>query len=331
MKKSKKLLSTFKHIPRLNFSILPTPLHKLDNLSNKWDKNLYCKRDDMTGFAFGGNKTRKLDWLIKDALTKGYDSIVTFGSNQSNWCRMTSAAGSVCGMNVHLVLAGLKPEKPTANLKLDLLSGAKIMHLDTEEEHLLEEAAFEQVENLKKEGYKPYYLAVGGSNSLGALGYVNAFCEILEFSEKTGICFSKIIVATGSSGTQAGLVAGQLISGWEGSVIGMSVSRKREEQQEKTLQVVMDTCQLLNIPCGTNIVKKLTTVDDNYLGEGYRMNTKECEKAIELFAGEEGIFLDEVYTGKAAAGLIDYLNKGMITKSENVLFLHTGGAVQLFE
>jgi len=331
MKKSKKLFSTFKHIPRLNFSILPTPLHNLDNLSNKWDRNLYCKRDDMTGFAFGGNKTRKLDYLIKDALMKGYDSIVTFGSNQSNWCRMTGAAGSVSGMDVHLILAGLKPEKPTANIKLDLLCGARIIHLDTEKEHLLEEAALEHVEKLKKEGYKPYYLAVGGSNAIGALGYVNAFCEILEFSEKTGICFSKIIVATGSSGTQAGLIAGQLISGWEGSVIGMSVSRKREEQEEKVLQVVMDTCQLLNIQCKTDIAKKFTTVDDNYLGEGYRINTKDCEKAIELFAREEGIFLDEVYTGKAAAGLIDYLNKGKISKSENVLFLHTGGNIQLFE
>ena len=127
------------------------------------------------------------------------------------------------------------------------------------------------------------------------------------------------------------MIAGQLISGWEGSVIGMSVSRKREEQEEKVLQVVMDTCQLLNIQCKTDIAKKFTTVDDNYLGEGYRINTKDCEKAIELFAREEGIFLDEVYTGKAAAGLIDYLNKGKISKSENVLFLHTGGNIQLFE
>ncbi|MBA7565334.1 D-cysteine desulfhydrase [subsurface metagenome] len=158
MKKSGNIYSAIKHIPRLEFSVLPTPLHKLDNLSNKWNRNLYCKRDDMTGFAFGGNKTRKLDYLIKDALMKGYDSIVTFGSNQSNWCRMTSAAGSVCGMDVHLILAGLKPEKPTANLKLDLLSGAKIIHIDTEEEHLLEEAASDQVEKLKKEGYSPSIL-----------------------------------------------------------------------------------------------------------------------------------------------------------------------------
>ena len=237
MKKSGIIYSTIKHIPRLSFSILPTPLHKLENLSNKWNRNLYCKRDDMTGFAFGGNKTRKLDWLIKDALMKGYNSIVTYGSNQSNWCRMTSAAGSVCGLDVHLILAGLKPKKPTANLKLDLLSGAKIIHLDTEEEHLLEEASLEQVEKLNKEGFKPYYLAVGGSNALGALGYVNAFCEILEFSEKTGVCFSKIIVATGSSGTQAGLVTGQLISEWEGSVIGMSISRKREEQEKKVARI----------------------------------------------------------------------------------------------
>ena len=331
MKKSKKLISAIKHIPRLNFSILPTPLHKLENLSNKWNRNIYCKRDDMTGFAFGGNKTRKLDYLVKDALTKGYDSIVTFGSNQSNWCRMTCTAGSACNMKVHLVLAGSKPGKPTANLKLDLLTGAKIIHIDTEEEHVLEEASLEQVENLKKNGFNPYYMAVGGSNALGALGYVNALCEILEYSEKTGVCFSKIIVATGSSGTQAGLIAGQMISGWEGSITGMSVSRKSEKQKEKVFKVVKDTFEFLNMPFDAGKAEKLINIDDNYLGGGYRINTKECEEAIELFASKEGIFLDEVYTGKAAAGLIDYLNKGKINKSENVLFLYTGGNIQLFE
>lgn len=285
----------------------------------------------MTGFAFGGNKTRKLDWLVNDALENGYDSIVTFGSNQSNWCRMTSAAGAVSGIDVHLVLAGTKPGKATANLKLDMLTGANILHIDTDNDKILEEASLEMTEKLTKEGHKPYYLPVGGSTGLGALGYVNAFAEILEYCQRTGVEFSKIIIATGSAGTQAGLVTGQLISGWAGSVIGMSVSRKSNEQEEKVFNVVKNTFKLLKLPYNAEKVNKLIKVDDSYLGAGYRMNTKECEKAIELFAREEGIFLDEVYTGKAAAGLTDYLNKGKISKSDNVLFLHTGGNIQLFE
>lgn len=328
---SKLLKEHLGQFPNLSMSILPTPVHKLEFLSRKYNCNIYCKRDDLTGFAFGGNKIRKLDYLLMDALTQECDSIVTNGSNQSNWCRMTATAGAANMLEVHLVLAGKKPGKNTANLLLDELVGANIHHVNTNDDTLLEKVSLEQVEKLKEQGRRPYYMSVGGSNSIGALGYIKAFQEILEYSSKSGIEFSKIYMGSGSAGTQAGLVAGQLLSGWGGVITGINVSRSKIEQEEKVKIIVEDTLRLLNVQMDQSIWNKQVVNNDNYLGEGYRKNTESARQAIELFARKEGIFLDEVYTGKAAAGLIDHLEKGLISSDENVLFIHTGGNVQLFE
>jgi len=331
MDRSGKLYSVLNNFEKLNLSLIPTPMQRLENLSNQLGPNIYCKRDDMTGFAFGGNKTRKLDYLIKDAIRAGADSIVTFGSNQSNWCRMTASAGSVNGLQVYLILAGSKPDKPTANLLLDHLSGAIITHIDTGDEEVLINAAMQKTAEISKAGKNPYYVAVGGSNAVGSLGYIRAFAEILEESEKRGIEFSRIIVSSGSAGTQAGLVVGKVISGWGGSVTGMSISRNSNEQEENVCKVAVETLELTGVNYDISKLKEAVFVDDNYLGEGYRRNTDECHEAIEMFARTEGIFLDEVYTGKAAAGLIDYAKWGKIKPDENILFVHTGGNVQLFE
>lgn len=328
---SKLLKEHLEQFPNLSMSILPTPIHKLEFLSRKYSCNIYCKRDDLTGFAFGGNKIRKLDYLLMDALNKKCDSIVTNGSNQSNWCRMTATAGAANMLDVHLVLAGKKPDKSTANLLLDELVGANIHHVDTDDDALLESVSLELIEKLKRQGRHPYYMSVGGSNSIGALGYIEAFQEILEYSAKSGIEFSKIYLGSGSAGTQAGLVLGQLLSGWEGVIQGINVSRSKSEQEEKVKIIVEDTLRLLNVRIDQSIWSKMVVNHDNYLGEGYRKNTEGAGKAIELFARKEGIFLDEVYTGKAAAGLIGHLEKGLIPSHENVLFIHTGGNVQLFE
>ncbi|MEA1899037.1 MAG: D-cysteine desulfhydrase family protein [Bacteroidota bacterium] len=317
--------------PNLSMSILPTPIHKLEFLSRKYTCDIYCKRDDLTGFAFGGNKIRKLDYLLMDALNQKCDTIVTNGSNQSNWCRMTATAGAANMLEVHLVLAGKKPGKNTANLLLDELVGANIHHLDTNDDALLERVSMELVEKLKRQGKHPYYMSVGGSNSIGALGYIKAFQEILEYSNKSGISFSKIYMGSGSAGTQAGLVVGQLLSRWKGLITGINVSRSKSEQEEKVKIIVEDTLRLLNVRMDQSIWNKRVVCDDNYLGEGYRKNTEDARQAIELFARKEGIFLDEVYTGKAAAGLIDHLEKALIPSNENILFIHTGGNVQLFE
>ena len=328
---SKFLKEHLEQFPNLSMSILPTPVHRLEFLSRKYSSNIYCKRDDLTGFAFGGNKIRKLDYLLKDALNQKCDSIVTNGSNQSNWCRMTATAGATNMLEVHLVLAGKKPDKSTANLLLDELVGANIHHVETNDDTLLEMVSLELVEKLKRQGKHPYYMSVGGSNSIGALGYIKAFQEILEYSIQTGIKFSKIYLASGSAGTQAGLVVGQLLSGWKGIITGINVSRSKSEQEEKVKIIVEDTLRLLNVRMDPSIWNKNVVCDDNYLGEGYRKNTEGARQAIELFGRKEGIFLDEVYTGKAAAGLIDHLEKGLISSDENVLFIHTGGNVQLFE
>lgn len=320
-----------KDIPKLEMSLLPTPVHRLNNLSGRFAIDLYCKRDDLTAFAFGGNKTRKLDYLISDAINSGYDSIVTFGAIQSNWCRMTSTAGAVSGLDVHLILSGEKPPKATANLLLDTLAGADITYVNSTDRNDLIKEADKKINELKKQGRKPYYMPVGGSVARGSLGYVKAMDEILEFSERHSVKFSDIVLASGSSGTQAGLIAGQLISGWEGKITGMGVSRSRDEQSAKVFDVARDTLDLVGHKYSEDHLRSLVHVDDNYLGKGYRELTDSCSEAIKEFARYEGIFLDEVYTGKAAAGLIDYARRGVFSEGNSVLFIHTGGNIQLFE
>lgn len=314
-----------------SFSLLPTPVHKLDKLGSELGINLYCKRDDLTGFAMGGNKTRKLDYIIRDAIERGADSIVTFGSVQSNWCRMTAAAARSKGLEAHLILAGEKPVVPTANLLLDLIVGANIYYINSQDENDLIAACSNRMEELASAGKKPYYVAVGGSNPVGCTGYMRAMAEIIEWEESTGIKFSNLFLASGSAGTQAGLVAGKLVAGWEGDITGISVSRSARLQKTMVEEITKATLSFHDMAEYNDSVEKSVITDDSYLGEGYRINTRECEEAIKLFASYEGIFLDEVYTGKAAAALIGYARKGMFKKGENILFIHTGGVVQLFE
>ncbi|MBN1387316.1 MAG: D-cysteine desulfhydrase family protein [Bacteroidales bacterium] len=331
MKKSELINKYLKDIPKLDMSLLPTQVHRLNNLSAKYEIDLYCKRDDLTAFAFGGNKVRKLDYLIMDALATGYDSLITFGAVQSNWCRMTSAAGKVNGLDVFLVLSGGKPEKDTANLLLDKLAGADIEFIDSLERDDIIREVDRKIMELKDAGRKPYYMPVGGSVARGSLGYILAMAEILEYSENNEVVFRDIIVASGSAGTQAGLVAGQVIGGWQGRITGMAVSRNSDEQEQNVFDITKDTLDLVGYDYNEDLVRSLVKVDDNYLGEGYRMITAKCSQAIEDFVQYEGIFLDEVYTGKAAAGLTDYAERKKFSDEGSVLFIHTGGNVQLFE
>lgn len=310
---------------RLNLSQTPTPLHHLPRLSELLDANIFCKRDDLTGFGFGGNKIRKLEYLLSDAVERGCDTLVTSGSNQSNWCRMAAAAGAALGMEVHLVLQGAVPTADTGNLRLSRLTGASMTHVDTEDDAVLDAACQELMASLTARGRKPYHMIVGGSTGLGSLGYVQALREIMDHEQTTGTRFSSIVHATGSAGTQAGLVAGAALYGWSGSIIGMAVSRSKEEQIPKVRRVLE---QMLS-PAAMARTKVL--VEDGYVGPGYRKDTPACLEAVEIFARTEGLFLDEVYTGKAAAGLIDYARKSRFPRGENILFIHTGGAAQLFE
>jgi 1-aminocyclopropane-1-carboxylate deaminase/D-cysteine desulfhydrase-like pyridoxal-dependent ACC family enzyme len=282
-------------------------------------------RDDQIGFGFGGNKIRKLEFLLHEARMLGADTLVTSGSNQSNWCCMTAAAGAVVGMEVHLVLGGPPPVRDTGNIRLARILGASMSHIDSGDDHELERASEAKARELSAAGRRPYRMIVGGSTGLGALGYAVAFGEIAAYARQTGVAFTRIIHATGSAGTQAGLIAGAILHGWQGEIVGIATSRNGADQRRKVRHVLS---QVLD---ESLIDERRIVVDDAFLGGGYRQKTPECMEAIEIFARREGIFLDEVYTGKAAAALIRYGRSGYLRSDDGVLFLHTGGAVQLFE
>jgi L-cysteate sulfo-lyase len=318
------ILSRFTRLPN---SLLPTPVHRLDYLSDEAGVNIYCKRDDLTGFGFGGNKTRKLDFLLPDALDQGCDTLIAIGANQSNFCRMAASYGVAYGMEVHLVLGGKQPESLTGNLRLDHLLGVACHHLDSAnwDDWACEAAKLE--DQLTAQGRKVYHMPVGGSTSYGALGYVDAFAEIMEDQTRLGVEFDAILHASSSAGTQAGLVTGQTASDWSGRIIGISVAKPKTELKRDVLDLSRQTAALIGISVdSSNII-----VDESYIGEGYAARTPGCTEAVALFAQHMGIFLDFVYTGKAAAALIDYLRKGRLDKGANVLFIHTGGNIQLFE
>lgn len=312
---------------RLYNSLLPTPVHRLDCLSDEFGVNVYCKRDDLTGFGFGGNKTRKLDFLLPDALGLGCDTLIAIGANQSNFCRMAASYGVAGGMEVHLVLGGKQPKNPSGNLRLDHLLGVVCHHLDSSNWDDWACEAEELEGKLAAKGRKVYRMPVGGSTALGALGYVDAFAEIMQDQARLGVEFDAILHASSSAGTQAGLVTGQAASDWGGHIIGISVAKPQAELEKEVLDLSRQTAALIGISVDASNI----AVDDGYIGEGYAAKTPGCAEAVALFAQHIGIFLDFVYTGKAAAALIDYLRKGRFDKDANVLFIHTGGNIQLFE
>lgn len=313
--------------PRFSFSLLPTPLHLLKEISRMTGNRIYCKRDDLTGFAFGGNKTRKLDYLMADAREQGADTIIAIGANQSNYCRMAAAAARTIGMEAHLVLGGKTPDRLTGNLLLDDLFGARRHHIDTKDDDLIgkESAALEQ--KLTAAGKKVYRMPMGGSTPVGTLGYVQAFGEIMEDAQRLNVMFDTIILATGSAGTQAGLVVGKALTGWHGRIIGMSVSRDAEAAKEKVYRLAEKTASMFK----ATVQESDVLIEDSYRGPEYGARTQEGEEAIRLFAEKEGILLDYVYTGKAAAGLLDLAQKNYFDQKENILFIHTGGNIELFE
>lgn len=312
--------------PRAAISVLPTPLQRLEQVSGSLRANVFCKRDDLTGFAFGGNKTRKLDFLIAEALADGYDTLITMGALQSNFCRMAAGAAVTRGLEVHLVLGGRLPERFTGNLLVDRMFGANIHAIDSMSWDDWAEHADGIARALRAGGRKVYFLPVGGSVPLGALGYVDGFLEIMRDSRRLGVEFSRIYLADGSLGTHAGLLVGAALCGWRGEVVGISVAQPADEARAALEDLCRRTLALLDLqaPLGPLIV------DDGFIGECYGAPTAGAREAIELFCRREGIFLDDVYSGKAAAGLIAHLRAGRAASDENLLFLHTGGNIEIF-
>lgn len=311
---------------RHSLSLLPTPLRRLDQLSKTLGYNIFCKRDDLTGFAMGGNKTRKLDYLLIDAAARNVDTFIAVGSYQSNFCRVVTAAGTKMNYEVHLVLGGMKATTLSGNLLLDELFGAKVHPVHSEEWRDWENHAALLEEKLTAEGKRVDALPIGGSTPVGALGYVNAFCEIMEDSLRMNAKFDVIIHATSSGGTQAGLLVGKSLTGWDGIIMGVGVAKHSRILQDEVLDLATKTAKAFNV----KIYRPDIVVDDAHQGVGYGARTEQAEEAIQLFARTEGILLDHVYTGKAAAALIEYCNKGRFEKDQNILFLHTGGNAELF-
>ena len=315
-------------IERVELAFFPTPLHELPRLAQTLGlKKLLVKRDDLTGLAFGGNKVRKLEYLLADALARGSDHAVTCGGVQSNHCRQTAAACARLGLNCTVVLQGERPEKETGNLLLDGLLGAGVRFVDAKDWAALEAEAREVARELEERGGKPYYIPIGGSVPRGALGYVRVVREIAAQLEKTAEKADVTFFASSSGGTQAGLEAGRKLFGWETELTGIGVSKTEADLAEDVARIACGTCELLGMEEAFD--PEDITVDHSYMGERYGAHTQAAAEAITLAARTEGLLLDHVYTGKAMAGLIDYARKGSL-EGKIVLFIHTGGQPELF-
>ena len=310
--------------PNAGLSLSPSPIHKLSRLSAHLGHHTYIMREDLTGFATGGNKVRKLDYLISDAVATGADTLIT--SKASSFSRNAAAAGKVFGLEVHVMLVGSESEQNSASQALFNQFDTVLHYVPEPGEEALAAAYDHIVADLKAQGKAVYELHPGGSDSIGALGYINAFDEILHYSQSTGIHFNTIIHSTGSTATQAGLVLGQYISGYDTSVIGMAASQKKEFQVERVRELASSTARMLDIHYDETKV----VVDDRFIGPGYAIPSDAGNDAARLFAGMEGILLDDVYTAKAAAGLIHYAANGKFTAQDNILFIHTGGNTGLY-
>jgi D-cysteine desulfhydrase len=316
----------FSHLPRTALAHLPTPLEPLPRLSRTLGgPKLYIKRDDQTGLAGGGNKTRKLEFLVGEALAQGADCLLTAGAVQSNHCRQSAAAAAKHGMRCVLVLRGTPPAEVTGNLLLDEILGAEIVWAgDRAREDVLAEAA----EAERAAGRKPFAFPIGGSTPLGAMGYVLAMEEALEQARALHVSFDRMVFASSSGGTQAGLVAGAGLSGYAGQVLGISIDESEAWLQTTVAGLATGAAELAGQP--RSYAPADIHANADYLGAGYAVLGQPEREAIKLFAETEGIMLDPVYTGRAAAGLIDLIRRGVIGGEERVLFWHTGGTPALF-
>jgi len=322
------LLGKISKIPRVNLVNLPTPLQAMPRLSKILNgPRLWIKREDCTGLALGGNKERKMEFAMADALSKHADTVITTGPIQSNHSRATAAAANRLGLKAILVLRGKKPKNYSGNLLLNYLSGADIRFVQIgsqESRSIMEEIA----EKVKKEGHTPYIIPGGASYPIGAVAYVDAMAELLKQAKDIGIEINYLVHAAGSGGTQAGLVLGNKILKTNVKILGICVEPGGDHLAKKTVEIANGAAKILESAETVNLNDAVLIED--YVGQGYEILTEEVAEAIRLVAQTEGIFLDPVYTGKAMAGLIDMVRQRKFEKDDNIVFLHTGGAPTLF-
>lgn len=311
-----------KELERTPIAHLPTPIEELPSLSSALGgPQIWVKRDDQTGLAFGGNKTRKLEYLISEALSHGCRTLITAGAIQSNHCRQTAAAARRVGMDCILVLNGEEPEDPVGNTYLDLLFGAELVWTSLEKRGEMLSEVYTQAEG---EGKKPFLVPYGGSSPVGAAAYVYALRELVS----QGLEPDWLIFASSSGGTHAGLALGKEILGFKGKMLGISIDKSAGSFKTTIANLVKETANKFDI--ATNIAEKDILLDERYLGAGYALMGEREKEAIHLFASLEGLLIDPVYTGRAAGGMIDLIRRGEISKKETVLFWHTGGTPALF-
>ncbi len=318
--------------PRRRYTEGWTPLEHLPHLTQYMGgPHIFIKRDDLLGLTAGGNKTRKLEFLVADALKQGADTLITVGAPQSNHCRLTLAAAVKEGMRCRLVLEQRVPDSydydASGNNFLFRLLGVEkttVVDLGTDLGAVMQAEADE----LAEEGRKGYVIPGGGSNPIGALGYVSCAQEILAQAFDKNIQFDHLCCASGSGGTHSGLLVGMRAMGSKIPVTGISVRRPVPEQEGLIGGLATDTREFLGLP--SEVGEGELKIFDDYVGPGYSIPTEEMADAVRIFARTEGILLDPVYTGKAAAGLLDLTQKGYFKKGEKVLFLHTGGSPGLY-
>ena len=315
-------LMNVESIPRLKFAHLPTQVEPLSRLSaSLGGPTLWIKRDDQTGLAFGGNKTRKLEYLLSDAQTQGARTLITRGAAQSNHCRQTAAAAARHGFNCTLVLTGNLTEQWTGNLLLDHLLNVDFVWTEGADPEIILQQTFDAAQS---EGQHPYLIPYGGSNPLGACAYAFAMQEFIS----QGIHVDRIVLASSSGGTQAGLIAGARLMDNPIQITGISVDPKAKPLKKMIAQLATQVTDLLGEPLQIDAVD--IDVRDEYLGEGYGIVGDLERKAIKTFARTEGILLDPVYTGRAAGGMLDFIRRGESSSDESILFWHTGGTPVIF-
>jgi len=311
------------NIPRLHFAHLPTPIEELSRLTEHLNgPKILVKRDDQTGLAFGGNKTRKLEFLVAEALEQGAKMLISGGALQSNHCRQTAAAAARFGLGCTLVLNGVMPDEPSANLLLDQMFGAEIVTI-ADRAHR-DQTLQTTYDKAIAEGRKPYLVTYGGSSPTGALGYAYAMKELME----QNVHADWIVFGSSSGGTHAGLVLGQRVFGYKGKVLGISIDEPEEWLKARVSGLASESSEKMGERI--DFTRDDVLANEEYCRAGYGVLTDAEREAVKLFAKLEGLLLDPVYTGRAAAGMIDLIRKGFFKKEETVLFWHTGGRPALF-
>lgn len=318
--------------PRRRYTEGQTPIEKLENISKVLGgPTIYIKRDDLLGLTSGGNKTRKLEFLMADALAKGADTILTCGAVQSNHCRLTLSAAVKEGLKCQLILEervkdSYNPEASRNNFLFNLL-GVEAVRVVPGGSNMLGELE-KLAEELRAQGRKPYIIPGGGSNPIGATGYVACAEEIMSQLFDKGINIDHFVVPSGSAGTHAGIVAGMVGVNANIPITGISVNRNKKLQTEAVYKLAKETAKHIGVK--EEITEDMVQVRDEFVGPGYSLPTGTMVEAVQLLARTEGILLDPVYTGKAFAGLVGMIREGKLKKGENVLFLHTGGSPALY-